>query len=148
MSDRTQTLRDLSLHSCNNGISFCFSWNSGMWVWTSVGVDSSWYFCLLGALDGNDLLQILHLPIKAFIKTILKCSNNMSLPNFVIVYNWHFYEIKRHSQVKLTLPFMIESISSCFLIHCICTTHAVVVKLVFDPLYLYHPCHCCKAWWC
>ena len=59
MSDRTQMFCDLSIHSCNNGI----FWNSGIWVGTSLRMDGSWDFCLLGLLVGNNLWRLLYLPI-------------------------------------------------------------------------------------
>ena len=49
--------------------------------------------------------------------------------NNMAVYMCDIYEIKRHSQVKAILAFTIKSVSSCFSIHYIYTTHAIVVKL-------------------
>ena len=44
-------------------------------------------------------------------------------------YKWDIYEIKEHSQVKGILAFAIEPLSSSFLIHYICSTHTIVLKL-------------------
>ena len=88
-------------------------------------MDGSWCFRLLELLVGKDPLWLLYLPIKAFATTILKFSSDMSSPSFM----WDIYEIKKHSQVKVILAFTIESVSSCFLIHYICTIHVIVVKV-------------------
>ena len=45
------------------------------------------------------------------------------------VYMCDIHEIKKHAQVKVILAFTTESVSSCFLIHYICTIHAIVVTL-------------------
>ena len=73
MSDRTQKCSDLSLRSCNNGISFICPGTRG------------WGFLLFWAwilLVAKNLLRLLYLPIKNFAKTTLKISNDMSLPSF------------------------------------------------------------------
>ena len=43
-------------------------------------------------------------------------------------YKYDTYEIKRNFQLKAILAFMIKSVSCCFLIYYIYTTHAIVVK--------------------
>ena len=45
------------------------------------------------------------------------------------VYMCDIHEIKKHAQVKVILAFTTESVSSCFLIRCIHTIHAIVVNL-------------------
>ena len=82
--------------------------------WTSLFMNSSWDFCLLCLGVENDLLQLLYLPIKAFETTILKYSNDMSSPRFILknstVYICDFHEIKKHAQVKAMLAFTIENL--------------------------------------
>ena len=60
-----------------------FSLNSCIWVATSVEMDDSWDFSLVGLLVGNDILQLLYLLFKAFAAIILKFSNDVSLSSFM-----------------------------------------------------------------
>ena len=115
MSDRRQKLCDLSLHSCNNGISVASPGTLAcglilLWAWTV------WDFCKLGLLVGNNFSQSLYLSIKAFATTI-DCLQVQHL--------WD----QKLSQVKVIIAFTIKSVSSCFLIHYIYTAHFIVVKL-------------------
>ena len=57
--------------------------NSSISAEPSLGMYGSCDFHLLGLKVGNNLLHLLYLPIKAFARTILKSSNDMSLPSFM-----------------------------------------------------------------
>ena len=94
-------------------------------------MDGSWDFRLSGLLVGNNLLWLLY---QSFCNNLFEIQQWYVFTNFNInnmtVYISDIYEIKKYSQVKVILTFMTKSVSSCFLIHYICTTHAVIaVKL-------------------
>ena len=88
---------------------------------------------LLGLLVGKNLLQLLYLPIKALVMTIFKFSNNIVITMFCVnnmnVYKCIIYEIKKYSHVKVIFAFMIDPVTSCFLIHYIYATHAISVNV-------------------
>ena len=82
MSDKTHKFCDLSLHSCNNGISFASSGNRPC----GLGVSRYWWFMRFLFAWPTGVEQSLTITVsanKAFASTILKFSNDMSLPSFV-----------------------------------------------------------------
>ena len=88
---------------------------------------------LLRLLVGKNLLQLLYLPIKAFVMTIFKLSNNIVITMFFVnnmnVYKCIIYEIEKYSHVKAIFAFMIDPVTSCFLIHYIYATDAISVNV-------------------
>ena len=128
MSDRTKSflIWIMASHSLLLELRHVGCWNvfgHGRFVW----------FFLVWPTRGKQSLMISVSLNQAFCKSSLEIHWWYDITMFHVtnmtVYKGDIYEIKKYSQVKKMLAFTIESVSSCF-----------------DPLYLHHPFHCCKAW--
>ena len=135
MSDRTQNIYYLSLHSCNNRISFtcpgALACELGLlWAWMLYEV----FACLAywwGKISWNYCIYQWKLSPQEFWNSVMVCHYHTLCKQFNDIHVWQICDQK---------TFLSKS-DTCFY-------DQVCKELFLDPLYLHHPCHCCKAWWC
>ena len=142
MSDRAQKFCDLSLHSCNNSISFVFpgTWTCGLgllWEWMVHEIFTC-LACWWGTISYDYCIYQSKLLPQQFWNSVMICHYQVLCKHYDCLQVRHLWDQK----VKAMLAFTIESVSSWFfLIHCIYTTHAIIVKLDVTTRNM------CFRWW-
>ena len=127
MSDKKQNIWDLKCLSCNNSIPFASTRTRThglelLWSWMvhdAFACLSYWW----GRIPYDYCIYQSKLLPQQFWNSVVTCRHKFHVG--------HLWDQKAFSSKSDT-----------------CFYDRVCKQLFFDPLYLHHPCYCCKSWWC